>query len=271
MLLFCTLGVTDIQPAIASSGRSDSKKALRKSCAPCQSLRQQTLTIWCGMKTGRVMWPDVSWGSAGHSRQTMRTWKTWRTCQPSPPQGHLHATWVPSRAGISSEWFEYASMDMQRLFPGWMSSDARNYIHPGQSTNVACLPLLPRTTLPKTRIEADGTVSLCSSSSLMRSRYERVRGERERESVHFQTKTSYRKSSCWSTTCLKRGRTESFGFWCIQASNTSDTLVLSGLCRSDHGKTWSGCFQNIMLLGGFFQQQSNSWMKWHGLWMLQLP
>ena len=110
MLLFCTLGVTDIQPAIASSGRSDSKKALRKSCAPCQSLRQQTLTIWCGMKTGRVMWPDVSWGSAGHSRQTMRTWKTWRTCQPSPPQGHLHATWVASRAGISSELFEYASM-----------------------------------------------------------------------------------------------------------------------------------------------------------------
>ena len=70
---------------------------------------------------------------------------------------------------------------MQKLFPGWMSSDARNYIHPGPSTNVACLPLLPRTTLPKTRIEADGTVSLCSSSSLMRSRYERVRGERERE------------------------------------------------------------------------------------------
>ena len=76
---------------------------------------------------------------------------------------------------------QWSSMDMKRLFPGWMSSDARNYIHPGQSTNVACLPLLPRTTLPKTRIEADGTVSLCSSSSLMRSRYERVRGERERE------------------------------------------------------------------------------------------
>ena len=88
--------------------------------------------------------------------------------------------------------------------------------NPRPSTNAARVPLFLRTTLPKTRIEADGTESLCSSSSLMHSRYERERKERERErerkSVHFQTKISYRRSSCWSTTCLKRGRTESFGF-----------------------------------------------------------
>ena len=53
--------------------------------------------------------------------------------------------------------------------------------NPRPSTNAARVPLFLRTTLPKTRIEADGTESLCSSSSLMHSRYERERKERERE------------------------------------------------------------------------------------------
>ena len=70
---------------------------------------------------------------------------------------------------------------MKKLFPGWMSSNARNYIHPRPINQCRMSAFVAKDYFAKDKNRGCGTVSLCSSSSLMRSRYERVRGERERE------------------------------------------------------------------------------------------